>query len=70
MQRCRVIRGGKEAIIATEELMVGDILKLSENENIPADGILIEGNVRVEESDINGETRLALKLAPSSYQEN
>ena len=54
---CRVKRGGSLFEIPIGEIVVGDIVYLSAGEKIPADGILIEGSLRVDESALNGESK-------------
>src|SRR6185295_10805978 len=57
-----VIRGGKEMIITTEELVPGDIMLLEEGMNIPADAIILQENdFTVNESIITGESLPAEK---------
>jgi len=52
-----VVRDGKEIIIATEELVPGDIMLLDEGMNIPADAIILQENdFTVNESIITGES--------------
>ncbi len=54
---CRVKRAGVLSEIAIGEIVVGDIVYLEAGEKIPADGILIEGFLRVDESALNGESK-------------
>ena len=70
---CRVRRGGAVIALPIEELVVGDIVLLQSGERVPADGLLIDGLLRVDQSALNGESREAKKtadggdsLAPSS----
>ncbi|KRX11210.1 P-type ATPase, cytoplasmic domain N [Pseudocohnilembus persalinus] len=52
-----VIRNGIEAIIHQDFVMVGDIIKIVEGMEIPADGILIKASeVSTDESAMTGET--------------
>jgi len=52
-----VIRGGKEKKIASEELVPGDLMVLSEGNKVPADGLVIRQNdLTVNESIITGES--------------
>lgn len=55
--RCRVKRGGKTMALPIEELVVGDIVLLQSGERIPADGLLIDGALHVDQSALNGESR-------------
>lgn len=54
---CRVRRDGKLIKIRSSELVVGDIVLIGAGERIPADGILISGDVTVDQSPLNGEAR-------------
>ena len=55
--KCRVKRNNKVFEISVEDVVVGDIVYLSSGDKIPADGIIIKGNVSVDESILNGETK-------------
>ena len=59
--RCRVRRNGTVVALPIEELVVGDIVLLQSGEQIPADGVLIQGALRVDQSSLNGESREAEK---------
>ena len=61
--QCKVKREGKLVEIPIEEVVVGDIIRLETGDKIPADGILIEGELSVDESSLNGETKEAYKYA-------
>ena len=50
-----VLRDGKEYQISTEELVLDDIVVFTSGNQIPADAIVIEGNVSVNESLLTGE---------------
>ena len=50
-----VLRDGKEVKVTMEELVLGDLVKVSSSKQIPADGIIIDGNVLVNESLLTGE---------------
>ncbi|MBQ3489852.1 MAG: calcium-translocating P-type ATPase, PMCA-type [Clostridia bacterium] len=60
---CRVKRAGALGEIPIGEIVVGDIVYLEAGEKIPADGILIEGFLRVDESALNGESKETRKEA-------
>ena len=57
----RVKRNGEIINIPIEEVVVNDIVVLSEGDKIPADGILISGKLSVDESMMNGESRESYK---------
>lgn len=58
---CKVKRNGKIASIPIEEIVKGDIVVLESGDRVPADGIIIEGEVTVDESSLNGEAKETLK---------
>ena len=65
-QKVKVIRGGTEKDIPGSELVPGDIILLSEGDNIPADGRLIEADdMRVDNSPLTGESKPVYKMAES-----
>lgn len=54
---CRVMRGNRLRALPIEELVVGDVVYLQAGERVPADGILVEGVLKVDQSALNGESR-------------
>lgn len=55
--KCRVKRNGKKEEIKIEDVVVGDIVYLESGDKIPADGKIIEGEITVDESSLNGEAK-------------
>ncbi len=53
---CKVKRNGKLVLVSIDEIVVGDIVKLETGDKIPADGIIIDGEISVDESSLNGES--------------
>ena len=51
-----VIRDGQETTVQIDEVAVGDIFVVRPGENIPVDGIVIEGVSAVNESSLTGES--------------
>lgn len=51
----RVRRGGGTTVVAVSDLRVGDQVLLATGEAIPADGVLLEGGLEVDESSMTGE---------------
>ncbi len=51
----RVMRGGTEQEIPTEQVQVGDEVLVRPGEKIPVDGVLLEGSSTVDESMLTGE---------------
>lgn len=58
---CRVRREGQVLPIPVSEIVVGDIVLLQAGERVPADGVLLEGELHVDQSPLNGESREAIK---------
>lgn len=52
---CKVYRNGVVTVIEVDDVVVGDKVLLQSGNKIPADGILISGNLRVDNSALNGE---------------
>ncbi len=51
-----VIRAGNEQRIATAQVRVEDVLLIRPGERIPVDGVLLEGQIAVDQSHITGES--------------
>lgn len=62
---CRVRRNGMVVSLPIADIVTGDIVLLQSGERIPADGILIDGKLSIDQSALNGESREAVK-APAS----
>ena len=65
---CNVIRDGETKHINTDELVVGDIVLIQSGEAIYADGYLIEGNVSVDNSVLNGESKECRKSVIDGFE--
>lgn len=50
-----VIRSGKETSIDADDIVVGDLIRLTQGEKIQADGRIVSGEVNVDQSALNGE---------------
>lgn len=61
-ETAKVIRGGRLQEIHASEIVVGDIVYLQAGDKIPADGEIIEGEIRVDQATLNGETEEAVKV--------
>ncbi len=59
----KVRRNGVITEIPIGEIVVGDIIILSSGDKVPADGYLIKGNLSLDESALNGETKEAKKTS-------
>ena len=47
---------GQETCVPVEQVMTGDVFVVRPGENIPVDGVIIEGNTAVNESALTGES--------------
>lgn len=61
--RALVIRDQQKQRIAGQDVVRGDLLVLHEGDRIAADGVLVSGNLSVDESLLSGESVPVLKLA-------
>lgn len=59
--KCKAKRDGKITLIGVDEVVKDDIIYLESGDKVPADGIIIKGEVSVDESTINGESKEAHK---------
>lgn len=69
-----VIRMGKQQMVSIYDLLVGDVVTLQTGDVIPADSILISGEVECDESALTGESE-TIKKTPGSdaiafYEQN
>ncbi len=60
--RVTAIRSGKDAVIESDDVVVGDLLRLVRGEKIQADGRIIKGSVMVDQSALNGENAEVRKI--------
>ncbi|MBQ3586690.1 MAG: HAD-IC family P-type ATPase, partial [Synergistaceae bacterium] len=58
----KVIRNGTIHEIHVSEVVAGDIIYLQAGDKIPADGVIVEGSIKVDQSALNGETEEAEKI--------
>ena len=66
--KCKVYRNGDIIEISVDDIVVGDCVILQSGDKVPADGIIIDGSVQVDQSVLNGESKEALKtVMPSDY---
>ena len=66
----KVFRDGKIEEILIDDIVVGDLVVLQSGDLIPADGKLIDGELRVDQATLNGESKEAKKFVmPSNYIE-
>lgn len=62
-ETCKVYRDGKAIEINADEVVVGDYIILQLGDKIPADGVLIDGSISVDNSILNGESEECKKYA-------
>lgn len=60
-----LLHGDKISVISAREAKVGDILLVRAGDRIPVDGIVIEGESRLDTSPVTGEP-VPIKIAPNS----
>lgn len=61
--QCKVHRNGVVTVIDVDDVVVGDKVLLQSGDKIPADGILIDGHLSVDNSALNGEAEECKKTA-------
>ena len=64
--RVHLINNGNEKDIQIDKLVSGDIIQVRPGENVPADGIVIDGTSEIDESMLTGESEPVLKQAGSN----
>ncbi|HEX2026737.1 MAG TPA: heavy metal translocating P-type ATPase [Nitriliruptorales bacterium] len=55
-REARVVRDGREVMVAIEQVRVGDLLRVRPGEKIPTDGVVVAGASAVDESMLTGES--------------
>lgn len=63
--QCKVYRNGLVTMINIDDIVVGDKILLQSGDKIPADGILIQGSLCVDNSALNGEAEECKKTEVS-----
>jgi calcium-translocating P-type ATPase len=65
---CKVYRNGNIVEIPIDDVVVDDLVLLQSGDKIPADGILVDGEIKVDQSVLNGEAKEApKKVMPEGY---
>ncbi|MDR1218617.1 MAG: calcium-translocating P-type ATPase, PMCA-type [Treponema sp.] len=68
--QCKVYRDGEIRELPIDDIVAGDAVLLQSGDKIPADGVLIEGGIKVDQSVLNGESKEAAKTAaPCDYKD-
>ncbi|MCR5596584.1 MAG: calcium-translocating P-type ATPase, PMCA-type [Lachnospiraceae bacterium] len=66
---CKVYRNEIISVIEVDDVVVGDRVILQSGDKIPADGILVDGDLRVDNSVLNGEAEECKKIAADENTE-
>lgn len=61
-ERAKVIRDEQLMEVHVSDIVVGDIVYLQAGDKIPADGIILQGQLKVDQAALNGETEEADKI--------
>lgn len=61
--KCKVYRNGEVMVIEVDDVVAGDKVLLQSGDKIPADGIMVDGALRVDNSALNGEAEECKKTA-------
>lgn len=65
----KVIRNGKLINILTSELVKGDVILVQAGDKVPVDGLVFDGNIKVSQAALNGESRDESKTATDTMDE-
>ncbi len=66
--KIKVFRDSEINEILIDDIVKGDVVMLQAGDKIPADGKIIQGNLKVDQSSLNGESKEAKKYsAPENY---
>ena len=67
---CKVYRDGEIREIPIGEIVVDDCVLLQNGDKIPADGVMIDGSIQVDQSVLNGESKECTKVViPEDYED-
>lgn len=65
----KVMRNGKLVNILTSEIVKGDTVLIQAGDKVPVDGLIFEGNIKVSQAALNGESRDESKKATDTMDE-
>ncbi len=68
-ETAKVIREGKLNEIHVNDVVLGDIVYLQAGDKIPADGVMVSGEIKVDQAALNGETEEAEKIPCAENEE-
>src|SRR3989344_2997951 len=54
--QARIFKNGKETLVPTSEVKLGDVLILKPGDKVPVDGEIVEGETAIDESLVTGES--------------
>lgn len=67
---CKLYRNGEIVEIPIDDIVAGDAALLQPGDKIPADGVIIDGGIKVDQSVLNGESKEASKVpVPADYKD-
>ncbi len=68
--KCKIYRNGAVVEVPIDDIVLGDAVLLQPGDKIPADGVMIDGNIKVDQSVLNGESKEADKIPiPADYKD-
>ncbi|MDR1215993.1 MAG: calcium-translocating P-type ATPase, PMCA-type [Treponema sp.] len=68
--KCKIYRNGGIVELPIDDIVVDDAILLQPGDKVPADGLIIDGNIKVDQSVLNGESKEAEKNAiPEDYHD-
>lgn len=68
--KCKLYRNGQIVEIPIDDIVTGDCVLLQSGDKIPADGKIIDGTIKVDQSVLNGESKEATKVVmPEDYSD-
>ena len=65
----KVVRNGALISILTSEIVMGDTVLVQAGDKVPVDGLLFEGNIKVSQAALNGESRDEAKVPATDMGE-
>jgi calcium-translocating P-type ATPase len=68
---CKLYRNRRIVEIPIDDIVLGDAILLQPGDKIPADGVIIDGAIKVDQSVLNGESKEASKTpVPADYKDD
>ena len=65
---CKVWRDGQPVELRIDDIVTGDAVQLESGDKVPADGVLLEGSLKLDQAALNGESEEAKKKpAPPDF---